>query len=112
MTNQAVDMKKQINEFSKDDILEEVTSGLADTEVEKLKSLIEDVSYEGADEYKRKLTTIKESYFGNAKSAPASTTNVDATNSEDGNTVSDPSDSMARYTAAISRVKSRDIYNN
>lgn len=112
MTNQAVDMKKQINEFSKDDILEEVTSGLADTEVEKLKSLIEDVSYEGADEYKKKLTTIKESYFGNAKSAPASTTNVDATNSEDGNTVSDPSDSMARYTAAISRVKSRDIYNN
>ena len=112
-TEKSMEMKKQINEFSKDEILDEVTSGLADTEVEKLKSLIEDVSYEGADEYKKKLTTIKESYFGNAKSAPASTENVDAqSNSEDGNTVTDMSDSMSRYTAAISRVKSRDIYNN
>ena len=113
MTEKSIEMKKQINEFSKDEILEEVTAGLADTEVEKLKSLIEDVSYEGADEYKKKLTTIKESYFGNAKSAPAETVNVDAqSNSEDGNTVTDMSDSMSRYTAAISRVKSRDIYNN
>jgi hypothetical protein len=110
-TEKSMEMKKQINEFSKDEILDEVTSGLADTEVEKLKSLIEDVSYEGADEYKKKLTTIKESYFGNAKSAPASTENVDAqSNSEDGNTVTDMSDSMSRYTDAISRVKSRDIY--
>jgi hypothetical protein len=113
MTEKSMEMKKQINEFSKDEILEEVTAGLADTEVEKLKSIIEDVSYEGADEYKKKLTTIKESYFGNAKSAPASTENVDAqSNTEDGNTVTDMSDSMSRYTAAISRVKSRDIYNN
>ena len=113
MTEKSMEMKKQINEFSKDEILEEVTAGLADTEVEKLKSLIEDVSYEGADEYKKKLTTIKESYFGNAKSAPASTENVDAqSNTEDGNTVTDMSDSMSRYTAAISRGKSRDIYNN
>tara|TARA_Y100001938_G_scaffold150307_1_gene240621 strand:+ start:1445 stop:2791 length:1347 start_codon:yes stop_codon:yes gene_type:complete len=112
MTNQAVEYKKQINEFSKDEILEEVTSGLADTEVEKLKSLIEDVSYEGADEYKAKLTTIKESYFGAAKQAPASTENVDTTNSNDGNTVTEISDSMSRYTDAISRVKSRDIYGN
>ena len=110
-TEKSMEMKKQINEFSKDEILDEVTSGLADTEVEKLKSLIEDVSYEGADEYKKKLTTIKESYFGNAKSAPAETVNVDAqSNSEDGNTVTDMSDSMSRYTDAISRVKSRDIY--
>ena len=112
MTTQAVEMKKQLSEYSKDEILEDVTSGLADTEVEKLKSLIEDISYEGADEYKAKLTTIKESYFGKAKAAPESTENVDTTNSNDGNTVADMSDSMARYTDAISRVKSRDIYNN
>jgi HAMP domain-containing protein len=112
MTEKSVEMKQQINEFSKDEILEEVTAGLADTEVEKLKSLIEDVSYEGAEQYKAKLTTIKEGYFGAAKQAPASTENVDTTNSNDGNTVTEVSDSMSRYTDAISRVKSRDIYGN
>jgi hypothetical protein len=107
------DSDNEHDEEEKDEILEEVTAGLADTEVEKLKSLIEDVSYEGADEYKKKLTTIKESYFGVKKEANSSTENVDAqSNSEDGNTVTDMSDSMSRYTAAISRVKSRDIYNN
>ena len=79
-----------------------------------LKSLVEDISYEGADEYRTKLETIKESYFGQgaSKAAPASTENVDTLNTDNGNTVTDMSDSMSRYTAAISRGKSRDIYNN
>ena len=78
-----------------------------------MKSLVEDVAFEGADAYKKKLSTIKESYFGQA-SAPESTENVDSVkqDSNDGNIVADMSDSMARYTAAISRGKSRDIYGN
>ena len=80
---------------------------------EKIKSLVEDVSFENADAYAKKLSTIKESYFGTAK-APESTENVDTVNqdSNDSNTVADMSSSMARYTAAISRGKSRDIYGN
>ena len=64
-------------------------------------------------QHSKKLSTIKESYFGQA-AAPESTENVDTVNqdSNDGNTVADLSSSMARYTAAISRGKSRDIYNN
>jgi len=109
-----IEKSKVINEFTKEEILEDITSGLADTEVEKLKSLVEDISYEGADEYRTKLETIKESYFGQgaSKAAPASTENVDTLNTDNGNTVTDMSDSMSRYTAAISRVKGRDIYNN
>jgi c-di-AMP phosphodiesterase-like protein len=40
MTKKEIETKKVINEFTKDEILEEITSGLADTEVEKLKSLV------------------------------------------------------------------------
>ena len=91
----------------------DVASDLADTSKEKFAKLTEEVEFTNAEDFKNKVMTIKESYFGNAKSAPASTENVDAqSNSEDGNTVTDMSDSMSRYTAAISRVKSRDIYNN
>ena len=110
MTEKAVDDKKQIDDYSKEDILEHVTSGLADTEKEKMKSLVEDISFEGADEYKKKLSTIKESYFGTGKSAPESTENVDSVNTDNGSTV-DVSGTMRRYTDAISRAKGRDIYN-
>ena len=111
MTEKSIEDKKVIDSYTKDEIFEETVDGLADTEKEKMKSLVEDISYEGADEYKKKLDTIKDSYFGTKKEAPA-TENVDTVNedSNDGNTVTDMSSSMARYTAAISRGKSRDIY--
>ena len=111
MTEKSIEDKKVIDGYTKDEIFEETVDGLADTEKEKMKSLVEDISYDGADEYKKKLDTIKDSYFGTKKEAPASE-NVDTINedSNDGNTVTDMSSSMARYTAAISRGKSRDIY--
>jgi len=111
MTEKAVADKKLIEGYTKDEIFESAVEGMADTEKEKMKSLVEDVAFEGADAYSKKLSTIKESYFGVAKEAPASTENVDTVkDSNDGNIVSDMSDSMSRYTAAISRGKSRDIY--
>ena len=111
MTEKSIEDKKVIDGYTKDEIFEETVDGLADTEEKKMKSLVEDISYEGADEYKKKLSTIKESYFG---AKEVSSKNVDAIeeDSNDGNTVVDMSDSMARYTAAISRGKSRDIYGN
>ena len=113
MTEKAVADKKLIEGYTKDEIFESAVEGMADTEKEKMKSLVEDVAFEGADAYSKKLSTIKESYFGTAKEAPASTENVDTIkDSNDGNIVSDMSDSMSRYTAAISRGKSRDIYGN
>ena len=109
MTEKSIEDKKTIDGYTKDEIFEEAVDGLADTEKDKMKSLVEDISFEGADEYKKKLSTIKESYFG---AKEVSSKNVDAIeeDSNDGNTVVDMSDSMARYTAAISRGKSRDIY--
>ena len=111
MVQKSVEDKTVIDSFTKDEIFESTVDGMADTEKEKMKSLVEDISFEGADAYKKKLDTIKESYFGTKKEAPA--TNVDAINedSNEGNTVVDLSDTMSRYTAAISRGQSRDIYN-
>jgi len=111
MTEKSIDDKKTIEGYTKDEIFEQTVEGLADTEKEKIKSLVEDVSFESADAYAKKLNTIKESYFGKAV-APESTENVDTVNqdSNDSNIVSDLSDSMSRYAAAISRGQSRDIY--
>jgi hypothetical protein len=56
----------ELNEYRKDKILEEVCEDLADTQSEKMKSLVEGVSYEDdADNFEDKIKTIKESYFPN-----------------------------------------------
>ena len=61
-----VQVTSELNEYRKNKILEEVCEDLADTQSEKMKSLVEGVSYEDdADDFENKITTIKESYFPN-----------------------------------------------
>ena len=61
-----VKTKDELNEYRKDKILEEVCEDLADTQSEKMKSLVEGVSYEDdADDFENKIKTIRESYFPN-----------------------------------------------
>ena len=59
-----VKTKDELNEYRKNKILEEVSSDLADTQSEKLKSLVEGVSFDEED-FESKVKTIKESYFPN-----------------------------------------------
>ena len=63
-----VDLTKQINEQKRIASVVEAADGLADTDVEKFKGLAEELSYEDADSFKKKLQTIRENYFANNKS--------------------------------------------
>ena len=47
----------------KEQVVSEISSDLSDTEIEKFKSLIEDVDYSDEESYREKLGTLKESYF-------------------------------------------------
>ena len=61
-----VQTTNELNEYRKDKILEEVCEDLADTQSEKMKTLIEGVSYENdADDFENKVMMIKENYFPN-----------------------------------------------
>ena len=103
-----VSLKKENADLTKGDIFEEVSETMADTQKEKFKGLTENVDFEDADDYKKKLETIKESYF--ASEAKPAETNVDTTSSNSGTVdPSDLSDTMAKYTAAITRTKNIKI---
>ena len=59
-----IKVKNELNEYRKDKILEEVCEDLADTQSEKMKSLVEGVSYEDdSEKFEEKVKTIKENYF-------------------------------------------------
>ena len=95
-----VALTQQVNELSQNEILLDVASDLADTEVEKFSELAESVEYENADDYRLKLETIKDSYF------PKATINEEveaAPNYEDVET----SGNMAAYMTAIGKQQKR-----
>ena len=83
-----IGLNKRLAESSAQDVLTQVSSGLAETQKEKLASLAESVEFESEEEYREKLETLKESYF--SRTAPAAKTQsaqtlsegVDSTNAE------------------------------
>jgi len=61
--NVAVELTKELNEQKKIEAIYTACEGLSQTQVEKLKSLAENVEYTTQEEFDTKLSTLKESYF-------------------------------------------------
>ena len=97
-----VKTKDELNEYRKDKILEEVCEDLADTQSEKMKSLVDGVSYENdTDDFENKVKTIKESYFPNQTKQDA---NVEQeSDGSEAEETPEMSNIMEAYSKAIAR---------
>ena len=96
---ESINFKKSNDELTRNKVISESTSDLADTEIEKFKELTQDVEFENEDNFKEKLDTLKESYFPKVKKEASETIdNVETGPAQD----IDLTDSMAAYTKAIS----------
>ena len=100
-----VKTKDELNEYRKDKILEEVCEDLADTQSEKMKSLVEGVSYEDdADDFENKVKTIKENYFPNqTKQDENVEQESDVSSEESEETPVKMNNIMEQYAKAIAR---------
>jgi hypothetical protein len=58
-----VELKKQLSESKKSEILNGVCEGLTQTQVEKVRTLAESVEFTAEGDYKGKVSTIRENYF-------------------------------------------------
>ena len=97
-----VALNKRIGEFVKMEIVNECAVGLAETQKEKLASLAEGVEFETEEDFRKKVETIKESYFTRKAELTESV-------SEPTEEASEPlveetvSGSMSKYVDAIAR---------
>lgn len=55
--------ESEINELKRTIALDGLTEGLASSEIDKLKQLVEGIDYESDEDYSAKINTIRESYF-------------------------------------------------
>ena len=104
-----IELSKDNDELKRHEILLDVASDLADTEVEKFAGLAENINYENESDFREKVETIKESYFPKAQTSnnddTAAPVNEGGTPSlEDGEVPG----TMAAYMTAISRTHLRD----
>jgi hypothetical protein len=104
-----VELTKANGDLTKQDIVAEVSEGLTDTQKEKFNKLAEEVEYSNADDFKAKVSTIKESYFTESKEISSNNEidNVAEGEAQDQNL----SSAMTAYTAAISKTKDIKLSN-
>ena len=98
----SVDLTSSNETLVREQVVSEISEDLADTEIEKFKSLIQDVEFGSEESFREKLDTLKESYF--PKTQP-STSSDETFGDEDGSTAKDvdTTDAMKTYMSAISR---------
>jgi hypothetical protein len=96
-----IEMTEDNSLLVREQVFIEVSEDLAQTEIEKFKSLVEDVDFVDEGSFFEKLSTLKESYFPKVKPATSSR----AIDDEDGGASQDvdTTDSMRKYMSAISR---------
>ena len=99
-TEDSIDLFNKVQSHERAQVVREASSGLAETEAEKLASLVEDIDFDNKETFEMKVKTVVESYF--KKEVNESVDEVDSLLGEDNQEV-DMSDPMARYTQAITK---------
>ena len=103
-----VELTKENGEHKRQDIIDEASADLADTQKEKFNKLAEEVEYSNEEDFKTKVATIKESYFGKKES----TSEIDDVAAEsNAEQPQDLTNAMAAYSAAISKTKDIKLSN-
>ena len=95
---ESMNLKKGNDELTRDRVISEMSSDLADTEIEKFKGLTEDVDFGNEEDFRSKLDTLKESYF--PRTIKETTENIDNVETGPAQDI-DVTDSMAAYSKAI-----------
>ena len=98
-----IELNQKIAESTREDIIKDVSSDLAATEADKLKGLAEGIEYKDADSFRKSVETLKNSYYPKAKASDTESNEVAEQNA--GSPSVNLSESMAAYTAAISKSK-------
>jgi len=99
-TEKSIEISAELESYKRDAIIREASKDLAETQVEKLKGLVENVDFENEETFSKKVATIKESYF----------TKVNTTGEEVADEDEAPvnaSGSMATYLSAIKKTANK-----
>ena len=96
-TDDAISMAEELEEFRRDAVIREASKDLADTQVEKLTKLVDNIDYEDQETFAQKVATVKESYFKSNQ-----VTGTDEIE-EDDSPAMEVSGSMDQYLKAIKK---------
>ena len=112
LENTVLALNEKVNSLTREKVISESTTDLADTQVEKLKSLIEDIECTSEQSFRKKVATIKEFYLNGTSTETLTEETVDESSYVTTETVIENetiaeetvSPAMQKYLTALSRL--------
>ena len=101
-TLKVIETSEELEVYKRETVIREASRDLAETQVEKLKSLVEDVDFDSEEVFAEKVATIKESYFAKEVTPEEQEAIV-----EDADATVETSAAMDRYIQAIRKTAPR-----
>ena len=98
-----IELSEQIEELHKTTVISDLSEGLTDLQVEKMKSLSEGVDFVSVDDFAEKIEMIKENYFNSDQKELTETIFDEEEPLEEEATSPRVTGEMAQYMSAISR---------
>ena len=102
-TQKVIDQSGELEEMKKEEIIRESSSDLADTQVEKLKTLVNDLDFEDAEKFAEKVKTVKEAHFSNEQSGSDEIISEETEGESD--ELIETSSSMDRYVSTLRKTQ-------
>ncbi len=103
-TQKVIDTTEELEVYKRDTVIREASRDLADTQVEKLKTLVSDIVFDNEETFAEKVETVKESYF---KKEVVETSDDTIMESDEADTV-EISDQMSRYVDAVKKISPKN----
>ena len=100
-TERSIQMAEELETHKRESVIREATKDLAETQVEKLKSLAENVDFDDEETFAKKVAQLKESYF--AKTAKTQEEIIE----DDDAPIVESTGSMDSYLKAIKKTASK-----
>lgn len=105
VVSEKIELEEVLVEKAREDLIEEAAEGLSVAQIEKFRTLVEDIDYDGdTDKFTSKLSVIKEHHFsGQRRKTPTTQLIQEEVFVEDGQEVRKVNPQVASYYAAIAR---------
>jgi hypothetical protein len=93
----SIELAEQVKELKRNAVIAEASADLAQTQAEKLNTLVEGVAFDDEESFAKKVATIKESFFGAKEVAEDTTDLTESVETEGEAEEAEVSGNMAHY---------------
>lgn len=105
LVDNMISMKEELEAYKRESIIFEMSSGLADTQIDRLVELSEAIDFDDEDSFRNKIALVKETYFGKKSPSKKSSSLTESFVEDEEDDSVEINEQMQTYVNALNKSK-------